>query len=355
MYTEELFNDEELSQKSNYDEGSGERGQDGLYRIDLGKVKPENKSRGYRAKLRFLPNFTNEPELIKAYAGDKYTEDLEVAMGPSHYQKITHFLNIQDDSLKHLKGYYDCPTNINPKTQKPYTNEKWGPFAKTYFSLSKSDNALAQEKAKMVKYSNKYFSYVLVMEDEQQPEHVGKIMIFSYGKQIKDIITSEKNGDVTGESCEVFSLSKGKDFVLLAKENTFTDNSTGKEVTAPDYTKSRFDQEKSPIKLPKVQEDGSVKFIELPLENGKIKKEHQEKVVKFLLSRDVSVEAFAGQDWDDDTQRKVSEAIDYLTGKASSQSFGGESNDESEPDDFSFDSVGSDSEEAEDDFEDLDF
>jgi hypothetical protein len=345
MYTEDLFDDQQLSKKSSFDENTGERGQDGLYRIDLNKVSPDNKGRGYRAKLRFLPNFTNNPDYVKAYAGDKWNEDLEVAMGPSNYQKISHYLNIQQDSMSHLKGFYDDPTNINPKTQKPYTNEKWGPFATTYFNLKKSENALAVEKSKMIKYNNKYFSYILVMEDEQQPELVGKIMILSYGKQIKDIIESEKNGEATGLPCEIFSLKNGKDFVILAKENTFT-NTEGKEVTAPDYTKSRFYESTSTVSLPKQTEDGKITFINVPMEDDKVKPEHQEKIVEFLLSREVELEAFAGQEWDEKTQEKVTEAIDYLTGKTSSNN---SSKDTSKVDDFSFDDASSESNSDDDD------
>lgn len=347
MYTNDLFDDEQLSKKSSFDTNTGERGQDGLYRIDLNKVSSDNKTRGYRAKLRFLPNFTNNPEYVKAYAGDKWNEDMKVAMGPSHYQKVSHYLNFQQENVKHLKGFYDDPTNVNPKTQKPYIAEKWGPFAITYFNLKKDTNAMAVEKSKMIKYNNKYFSYVLVMEDEQQPEHVGKIMILSYGKQIKDIIESEKNGEVTGLPCEVFSLKTGKDFVLLAKENTFT-NAEGKEVTAPDYTKSRFNESSSTFSLPKTDEDGKMKFVNVPLnDDNKIKPEHQEKIVDFLLSRDVELESFAGKEWDEATQSKVNEALDYLTGKTS----GSNSNDKSKVDEFSFDDA-SDSSDSSDSDED---
>jgi hypothetical protein len=360
MYSEDLFDDEKLEKKSTFEDNSGERGQDGLFRIDLDKVSPENKNRGYRAELRFLPNFTDNPELVKTYAGEKWTEDLKVAVGPSHYQKVSHFLNFQREELSHLKGFYDDPTNINPKTQKSYTTEKWGPLAKTYFELKKSNNAIAQEKAKLIKYNNKYFSYVLVMKDEQQPELEGKIMILSYGKQIKDIIESEWNGEKTGERCNVFSLNKGKNFVLLAKEKTFT-NGEGKEVTAPDYTKSSFYETPTSISLPR--KDGSG-FVQVPTdENGKIKREHQEKIVNFLLSREYQLEDFAGQPWDENTQAKVSEAIDYLTGKASSLAKA--SSKQEEIDDFSFDEVSSDDEEmvtetsssSDDDvdFDDLDF
>jgi len=367
MYTEELFDDEALDKKSSYDDGSGDRGQDGLYRIDLDKVSPENKQRGYRAKLRFLPNITDNPDYIKAYAGDKYNEDMKSALGPSSYEKITHYLRLGEiEGVKHLSGYYDDPTNINPKTQKPYTTEKWGPLAKTYFTLDKSKNALDKEKAKLIQYSKKYFSYVLVLEDEQQPELVGKIMILSYGKQIKDIIESERNGETTGISCNVFSLNKGKDFVLLAKEKTWK-NDSGKEVTAPDYTKSRFYEDTSSISVPKKDENGNIiKWVQVPTDdNGKITPEHQGKIVSFLLSREHDLESFAGQGWDEEKEAKVNEAIDYLTGKTigNASSSNSSNSSEEEPDDFSFDDVGSDNETSssknddddDDDFDDLEF
>ena len=343
MNTGDLFNDEVLDKKSTYDTGSGERGQDGLYRVDMEKVSSDNKQRGYRSVIRFIPNFTNNPEYVKAFLGDRY-DDQEVAVGPSHYEKITHFLNIQNEDMSHLKGYYDCPTNINPLTQRPFITEKWGPLAKTYFSLDKSKNALMKQKASMIKYSKKYFSYVLIMEDEQQPELVGKIMIFSYGKQIKDIIEAEDNGSVTGEKCNIFKLHSGKDFTLLAKNKSFTNNE-GKEVTAPEYTMSRFSTDPSPIKIPKLAENGKVeKWIKVPLsDNGNFTAEHQSKIAKFLLKRDFELESFAGKEWDEQTQARVNEAIDYLTGKVSS-SVSKKSNDSTKVEDFSFDDASSDTE-----------
>lgn len=370
-YTEGLFDDDALDQKSTYDVKTTERGQDGLYRIDMTKVSSKNKNRGYRSVLRFLPNISNDPKFVKAFLGDRYNEDIKTALGPSYYEKITHYLDIKNESLSHLRGYYDDPTNINPETQKPYTTSKWGPLAITYFNLDGSKNALAKQKAKMIQYSKKYFSYVLVLEDEQQPELVGKIMILSYGKQIKDIIEMEKNGDVTGVECNVFKLHSGKDFTLLAKNKSFSVD--GKEITAPDYTMSSFNSNVSSIKLPKWEDDQLVKWVQIPLnEKGRIKPEHLEKITKFLLSREVELESFAGKAWTEEQETKVSDAIDYLTGKtqpSNSASNSSNSSDNTSVDDFTFDDVGDDLSDEDtgelttsggdgfedDDFDDLDF
>ena len=341
MYADNLFDDDELSKKSNFEDTSSKRGQDGLYRIDMDKVKPENKKRGYKATLRFLPNFTEDPQYIKAYMGDRYNEDVKVALGPSFYNKVSHYLKFQDDAVKHLRAYYDDPTNINPLTQKPYTTEKWGPLAKTYFELDKSKNAILKERAALIKYNNKYFSYVLVIEDEQQPELEGQVMIFEYGKQVQEIIEMTQRGDVTGLEEKPFSLKVGLDFNLLAKKHTFKDN--GSDVESRTYIHSSFDKERTPISLPKKLEDGTIKWVQVPLdENGNISAAHKEKIVKFLLKREHHLEDFAGKGWTEEQQKKVNDAIAYLTGKNTPSSNTSESSDNTEPEDFSFDSASSD-------------
>src|SRR5574343_142185 len=176
---------------------------DGIYRIDLSKVK--DKKKGYRSVVRFLPNLTKDGKL-----------------GQSAIEKITHYVDIK--SAKELSGWFDSAKNFNEKCA----------LTDVYYTMINSKNAILQEKAKCLKYSKKYYSYVLILEDEQQPELVGKIMIFQYGKIIRDKILSEKNGDITGVPCNVFDLSAGKDFVLSVKEIQTGDD------TFPDYKNSMF-------------------------------------------------------------------------------------------------------------------
>ena len=172
-------------------------------------------------------------------------------------------------------------------------------------------NAILQERAKMLKYSKKYYSYVLVLEDEQQPELVGRIMTFQYGKTIKDKISAEKNGEISGVGCNVFDLSAGKDFVLLVKEIQ-----TGDE-TYPDYKMSMFRPETT--SLPIYFKDKGV-FKNAPLVDGKIDPKAQVTVKEFLMDREHSLEDFGPKKLDDVQQGKINEIIGFMTGK-SSQSF----------------------------------
>jgi hypothetical protein len=132
-----------------------------------------------------------------------------------------------------------------------------------------------------LKYSKKYYSYVLVIEDDQQPECVGKIMIFQYGKTIKDKIQAERNGEITGVPCNVFDLAAGKDFVMLVKEI-----STGDE-TYPDYKNSMFKPEVSSVPL--YNEEKST-FKNVPVADGKVDARAQGIVKDFLFKREHELE-----------------------------------------------------------------
>ncbi len=270
---------------------------DGIYRIDLSKAK--DKKKGYRAVVRFLPNLTKEGKV-----------------GQSAIEKISHYVNIKNQ--KELSGYFDSPKNFGEKCA----------LSDVYYQLTNSKNAILQERAKMLNYSKKYYSYVLVLEDEQQPELVGKIMIFQYGKTIKDKISAEKNGEISGVSCNVFDLSAGKDFVLLVKEIQ-----TGDE-TYPDYKMSMFRPETT--SLPIYFKDKAA-FKNAPLgSDGKIDPKAQSMIKDFLIDREHNLEDFGPKKLDDTQQGKINEIIGFLTGKSSGGFVSNKTESKPTSDDFDF-------------------
>lgn len=269
---------------------------DGIYRIDLSKAK--DKKRGYKSVIRLLPNLTKEGKV-----------------GMSALEKITHYVNIKNP--KELAGWFDSPKNFGEKC----------PLTDLYYNMVNSKNAILVEKAKQLNYSKKYYSYALVIEDEQQPELVGKIMIFQYGKIIRDKILAEKNGEISGVSCNVFDLANGKDFVLLVKEIQ-----TGDE-TYPDYKNSMFRPETSAITL---YNEEKREFKQVPVQDGKVDPRAQKAVRDFLLKRDHDLEEFAAKPLTEEQQVKITEISNFLTGK-SSASFSGSSAPSSN--DFDFDEV----------------
>jgi len=271
---------------------------DGIYRIDLSKVK--DKKKGYSSVVRFLPNLTKEAKV-----------------GQAAIEKITHYVDIKN--AKELSGWFDSPKNFNEKC----------PLTDLYYTMTNSKNAILVEKAKCLKYSKKYYSYVLVIEDEQQPELVGKIMIFQYGKTIKDKILAEKNGEISGVSCNVFDLAAGKDFVVLVKEITTGDD------TYPDYKNSMFKPETSSLPI-YFEEKGSFKNV--PLVDGKVDQKAQVMVKDFLLKREHELEEFSPKHLTEEQQAKINEITAYLTGK-SSGSFNSSKESKPSSDDFELDGV----------------
>ena len=257
---------------------------DGIYRIDMSKV--QDKKKGYKSVLRFLPNFTKDEKV-----------------GQSAIEKITHYVNIKD--MKELSGYYDSPKNFGDKC----------PLTDLYYNMTNSKNAILVNKAKSLNYSKKYYSYVLVVEDEQQPELVGKIMILQYGKTIKDKILSEKNGEIS-DPCNVFDLASGKNFVLLVKEIDTGDD------TYPDYKNSMFKPEITSVP---VYNEEKKAFKNAPviteevngIERRKIDPKFQGIVKTFLLNREHELEEFEPKRLTEEEQAKITEISNFLTGKTS--------------------------------------
>ena len=271
---------------------------DGIYRVDLSKVK--DKKKGWRSVVRFLPNLTKEGKV-----------------GESAIEKITHYVDIKNP--KELSGWFDSPKNFGEKC----------PLTDLYYTMQNSKNAILIEKSKQLKYSKKYYSYVLVVEDEQQPELVGKILIMQYGKTIKDKIQAERNGEISGVSCNVFDLKAGKDFVLVVKEIQ-----TGDE-TYPDYKMSMFKPETT--SLPIYFKDKAA-FKNAPLNaDGQIDSSVQAKIKEFLLDREHDLEEFSAKKLSEEQQSKITEISNFLTGKSSASFNTAKAESKPSSDDFDFD------------------
>jgi hypothetical protein len=270
---------------------------DGIYRVDLAKCK--DKKKGWRSVVRFLPNLTKDSQV-----------------GQSAIEKITHYVDIKNP--REMSGWFDSPKNFDEKCA----------LTDLYYTMQNSKNAILVEKSKMLKYSKKYYSYVLVLEDEQQPELVGKIMIFQYGKTIKDKISAEKNGEISGVPCNVFDLAAGKDFVLVVKEIQ-----TGDE-TYPDYKMSMFKPEATSLPI-YFKDKGAFKNAPLNSE-GKIEASVQGKIRDFLLDRDHDLEEYSPKRLTEEQQSKITEIANFLTGKASSSFSNAKPEAKPSSDDFDF-------------------
>ena len=294
---DDLFNGSLDSKMDFLNEQKTTTNNDGIYRVDLAKCK--DKKKGWRSVVRLLPNLTKDGKV-----------------GQSAIEKITHYVDIKNP--RELSGWFDSPKNFNEKCA----------LTDLYYTMQNSKNAILIEKSKQLKYSKKYYSYVLVLEDEQQPENVGKIMIFQYGKTIKDKIMAEKNGEISGVPCNVFDLAAGKDFVLVVKEIQ-----TGDE-TYPDYKMSMFKPEATSLPI-YFKEKGAFKNAPLNAD-GKIDSSVQGKIKDFLTDRDHDLEEYSPKSLTDEQQAKITEITNFLTGKTSSSFTNAKAESKPSSDDFDF-------------------
>lgn len=230
--------------------------QEGVYRPDLSKTKD---GKAYKAKIRFLPNLLSDGLVMGQNGISKRITRVEI---PTHPE---------------LNGYYDNQQGVN--------GQKNCPMTQLFFFLKKHRDVDMQAKSEYVKSSLKYYSYVYVIEDQNQPEFEGKILVYPYGIKIAEKIKNEAEG-LTGDPCNVFSLANGKDFNLII-------TNVAKQIS---YDNSFFDRETSVIRV-----DGK----EFPTEKNErgvinIKSTFREKMKQFLLDRKAELDDFAAKPWTDE-------------------------------------------------------
>ena len=243
------------------------KNEDGLYRPKLEQAKDK---KNYYATVRILPNLKRDGKL-----------------GPTAIEKHLHYADFK--SNPEISGYYDCLKNFDEKCD----------LCTMYWALKNSKNPAEQDKAKLISRSTKYYSYVLIVEDENQPELNGKIMIFPFGYKIKQMIADQLNHPKKPSRVE--DLSAGKEFFLHIKE-------VGGFVN---YDSSKF-EDTCAIKIP----DAKGVLREIPLDsNGKIEAKYQAKVKEFLLSREKDLEDFNPVKWTEEQTGKIQKILGILSGQ----------------------------------------
>lgn len=239
---------------------------DGIYR-----PKITDKKKGYVATIRFLPNLSKEGKVLQ-----------------SAIEKHQHYVDFKNHP--DLAGYYDCMKNFTDKCD----------FCTMYWKLKNSKNASDVEKAELISRSTKYYSYILVIEDEQNRELEGKILIYPYGYKIKEKIKDQKDG-LSGEPCNVFDLANGKNFKLVIKQLG----------DYPNYDSSTF-MEVSPIQI-----QGKKAPVEVDEKTGKNKITNPKvkaAITKFLMDRTVNLEDHMAKEWSAEDKYKVSQILEILAG-----------------------------------------
>jgi len=251
---------------------------DGIYRPSLKDAV--DKTKGYSSTVRFLPNVLEDGTL-----------------GQSAIEKHVHYAKLPD--YPDLQGYYDSLINFGEKC----------PLTTLYWALKNSKNQAEVERAELISRTTKYYSYVLIVEDENHRELEGKIMIYPYGFKIKEKINQERTGEnADSKKCNVFDPANGKDFRLIIKQSG----------DWPTYESSTFRQV-SPLKI--WDEEKSL-FREVPTEWDEDKQKFlinsskvQGKVLSYLKDKDVNLEDNSAKQWTEEQKVNVEKIIEVLSGK----------------------------------------
>jgi len=239
---------------------------DGIYR-----PKVTDKKNGYEATIRFLPNLHKDGKV-----------------GLAALEKHQHYADLKNHP--ELAGYYDCMKNFTDKCD----------LCTMFWKLKNSKNASEQERAELINRQTKYYSYVLIVEDKQNKELEGKIMIYPYSYKIKEKIKAQRDGKY-GDACNIFDLANGKDFKLIIK------------IVGdwPNYDDSAF-LDMSPIKIM-----GKKAPVVVDPKTGKNKitdPRVREKIQTFIFERTVELEDHLPKEWTNEERYKVSQIIDVLNG-----------------------------------------
>ena len=147
-------------------------------------------------------------------------------------------------------------------------------------------------KAQAEKFSRKLSCYALVqvIKDDNAPELVGKIMIYKFGKKIKDKIESEINPEI-GSPRDPFNLLTGRRFVLHLTKSGDWDDVSGCKFDGDSYPYLHIDGEK--VSIEEAMQD----------------KEKKKEIADWLEKNSPNLEDNGYKDWDDETHDLVNRLI----------------------------------------------
>ena len=248
----------------------------------------------------------NTDDFTGKAASQRKTDDNIYNPGPDQgqngiYKSIIRFIPwVGDPSKSKYKKY--AAKLINPLTNErllvdcPSTNGS----PSILWSLDMELKKLATDEPSIVeeikKYYNRYYNFyscIYIKKDPQYPNMEGKIKIYSYGYTIDNLIQQEINPEselMTVQKVNPFSLTAGKDFVLVIKRKT---------KAWRDFSSSKFMSEVSPLII-------TTQGKEIPTSNDP---KVMQFVSKYFKENSPDLTQYFYKDWTDYEYEKVAEYI----------------------------------------------
>lgn len=224
----------------------------GLKDLEFYKPYPEDGKDGvYKSLIRLIPNSENPAK--------------------SKIHKYYVYLN---DPVSGNGFAVDCPSTVGKRSI----------LKDLFWKLKNSHSAAEQELAKSFSRKEDFYSLIQIVQDKNNPDLEGKIMIFKFGKKINEMIEAQLQPEY-GDACNPYDLFEGREFAISVRKVGEWNN----------YDLCSFVGERTPIKI----------------QGDQMKKnqEDMDKILEYLNSGPKNLSAFDYKDWDDDVTDKVMSVI----------------------------------------------
>ena len=178
------------------------------------------------------------------------------------------------DPLTDKGRYVDCPSSVGQKSI----------IQDMFWKLRKSDSVAEQNLSKNFSRRQTFASLVQVIKDDNNPDSVGKIMVWSYGVKVHEKIQDVMQPEF-GEPHIPFDLFEGKPFhVKVTKVAGFNN-----------YDSCKFLDQEHPISVngERVERD----------------EEGMKKILEYLQTASPDLEKYDFQEWDEDTTQYVNNVV----------------------------------------------
>jgi len=221
---------------------------EGSLDLEFYKPYPESGKDGvYKSLVRFVPNHV-DPTKSKIHKYYVYLND-----------------PVSGDSFS-----VDCPSTVGKKSV----------LKDIFWKLKNSHSAADQELAKNFSRKEDYYALVQIVQDKNNTEAEGKVMIFKFGKKLNDMLEAQLKPEY-GSPCNPFDLFEGKLFSIHSRKVGEWNN----------YDLCSF-----------VGEKGSIE-----IEGKKMEKNQSDMktIMDYLETGPKNLSSFDYKDWDDALTEKI--------------------------------------------------
>lgn len=220
---------------------------------------------------------------------------------PTHGSIQEKWIAWLEDPVTQRGRAVDCPSSVGQASI----------LQDMYWKLKKSDNIAMQAKAEVFSRRHSFASLIQVLQDKNNPELEGRILVYRYGVKIWEKIMAELK-PLIGEKHDPFDILVGKAFGLVITKVSGYNN----------YDQAKFLNDRIPLCIPNTEG----KLIPINAKSDK------QEVFNWVKENSPDLNRYAFKEWDQETHDYVNHVISAVTGQANvSQNYANVKNQESSP------------------------